>query len=186
MAMPAATPPVRRLTRSEYHLIGETGVFDQDRIELIHGIVVYRPVIGAEHADAVDQLTVLLVTTVGSRARVRIQQPLAASDDSEPEPDVSLVPPGRYLDDHPDVAYLVVEVAKHSLAFDRGAKAAVYAAMGVPQYWVVNLVDGIVEVFEDPAPDGYQRVMEARRGDRLPIQHFSDMSIAVSDLLPPA
>ena len=69
---------------------------------------------------------------------MRVQLPFAASDDSEPEPDLVLVPPRRYADRHPRQAYLLIEVADSSLDHDRETKAPLYASSGVPEYWIVD------------------------------------------------
>src|SRR5512134_1166059 len=99
----------RRMSRAEYDRAIAQGFFQDERVELIQGIVVEMPPIGAPHADKVDVLTRVFVRGVGDRAVVRVQAPFAASEDSEPEPDLALVPPGRYADRHPDRAFLVVE-----------------------------------------------------------------------------
>ena len=93
---------------------------------------------------------------------------------SEPEPDVAMVRGDRraYVDHHPgpkDVA-LVVEVADASLQRDRGFKRRLYAQAGIPAYWIVNLVDRVLEVYTEPSgptdqPDyRQQRTFGAVRG----------------------
>ena len=189
MSMPAfdlEAESIRRFTRREYHELGRTGIFDQERVELVHGIIRRKPVIGPRHAYTVGQLMKLFVRLVGSQAEVRVQQPVAASDDSEPEPDVAVCPPGNYLDDHPEVAWLIVEVAASSLKMDRGEKARVYAAMGALEYWVVNLKDGVVEVHRAPGPEGYATVEIAQRGAELRVPGLPDVVVAVDQILPPA
>src|SRR5262245_36998247 len=102
---------LRPITRAEYDRMIDLGIFDEDeRIELLHGMLVAMSPQGQRHAYVIRVLTELLVPALLGRAQVRIQLPLAASDDSEPEPDVSVVPVGDYLDDHPQGAHLVVEV----------------------------------------------------------------------------
>lgn len=185
--MPAPEPhTVRRLTRAEYHEIGKTGIFDRDRVELIHGIVLRKPMIGGRHAYAVGKLAEVLLPQLLGRAQVRIQQPVAASDDSEPEPDAAVVAPGDYLDDHPAQAWLVIEVAESSLAYDRTEKAALYATMGVPEYWVVNLVDELFELHDAPVDGRYERTSVARRGQELVLKAFPDVRVPVSGILPPS
>jgi Uma2 family endonuclease len=110
-------------------------MFEHERVELIRGMVLTMSPIGPAHADPIDVLTRRLVLAMGDRAVVRVQQPFAASDDSEPEPDLALVPPGRYAADHPRQARLVIEVAQSSLTYDRETKAPLYAESGVPEYW---------------------------------------------------
>ena len=123
----------RLLTRSEYVRIAETGIFDRERVELIRGVVIRMSPIGPPHSDSVDELTEKLVTALVGRARVRIQHPFLAADESEPEPDVAVVPLGDYLTAHPDRAYLVIEVADSSLRKDRYVKAPLYAISNVEE-----------------------------------------------------
>ena len=73
---------------------------------------------------------------------VRTHSPLAVSDDSEPEPDVAVVSAGDYSTRHPQTALLVIEVADSSLQKDRRVKAALYAAAGIPEFWLVDLAGG--------------------------------------------
>jgi Uma2 family endonuclease len=115
---------------------------------------------------------------------VRIQSPFAAGDASEPEPDVAVVPSGRYLDAHPSAAWLIVEVADSSLKIDRELKAPLYAQSGVLEYWIVNLVDSIIEVHTTIVRGAYTRVMPYGRGQTITLQHFSDVAIAVDDFIP--
>jgi Uma2 family endonuclease len=116
---------------------------------------------------------------------VRIQAPFAASDGSEPEPDLALVPLGEYDEAHPGVAHLLVEVAQSSLGIDRTTKGQLYAECGVPEYWVVNLVDGLVEVHTETVRGTYARVTPFRRGDAIRLREFPDVEIRVGDVLPP-
>src|SRR5580704_11900392 len=93
-------------------------------------------------STSVTRLNKLLVRALGDRAEVRVQAPFGASDVSEPEPDLAVVPPGSYLDEHPSRAHLLIEVADSSLQDDRRIKGPLYAAAGVPEYWIVDLVRG--------------------------------------------
>jgi Uma2 family endonuclease len=95
------------------------------------------------------------------------------------------VPPGEYLDDHPTTAWLVVEVADSSVAHDR-AKARLYAAAGVTEYWIVNLPEEVFEVHAMPGPQGYARLTRHARGETLRLPGLADVLVPVADILPPA
>jgi Uma2 family endonuclease len=179
--VPAHAEP-RRVTRAEYERMAELGFFRGERVELIHGIVVAMSPIGPAHADPVDVLNELLVQGLRGRARVRIQQPYLAYDDSEPEPDVAVVPPGRYANRHPDRAFLIIEVAERSLDYDRETKAPLYAASGVGEYWVVDVTGRAVEVYREAIEGRYTAELRVVRGETLSPKEFSDVEIAVSDL----
>lgn len=122
---------LRRWTRAEYDRLVELGVFEGERIELLRGVIVEMSPQSVEHASPIQEATHYLVRLLGDRARVRVQLPFAASDDSEPEPDIAVVPPGAYADAHPSVAWLIIEVATPSLATDRD-KGGVYALASSP------------------------------------------------------
>jgi Uma2 family endonuclease len=151
MAVPVRT---RRWTRKEYERLVELGVFQPDeRIELIGGDLIVAEPMGSPHAAAVGLTGDALREAFGPGWVVRVQAPVAPDDDSEPEPDVVVVPGGHrdYRDAHPSRATLVVEVAESSLVFDRDVKGSLYAHAGVPEYWIVNLVDRVLEVYRAPA-----------------------------------
>jgi Uma2 family endonuclease len=175
----------RRLTRAEYHRLGELGVLREDeRVELIRGMLVEMAPIGPGHADVVDVLTEVFVTRLVGRAKVRIQQPLVAWDESEPEPDVALVPPGRYARAHPSEAFLVVEVADSSLDYDTETKAPLYAQSGFEEYWIVDVEARAVIVHTRPTAKGYGKIDRVAVGAVLAPARFPDVAIPVAALFP--
>jgi Uma2 family endonuclease len=174
---------VRPLKRSEYERLVELGLFQDERVELVRGVILKMSPQNAPHAAVVQRLTQILVRILSGRADVRVQLSFAASDDSEPEPDIALVDPGDYDDAHPNRARLIIEVADTSLRKDRRLKAEVYAASGVPEYWVVNLVDRQIEVSSDPVRGTYSRVTTHRLGESIRLVQFPDLEIAVADIL---
>lgn len=182
---PAPAPErIRPLKRREYERLGAEGAFDHERVELLDGWIVRSSPMGGPHSYAVDHLNELLAVGLVGRARVRCQSPFAASDTSEPEPDMAVVPLGDYLDFPPDRAHLIVEVAQSSLHDDR-RKAALYGAAAVPEYWLVNVVDEVIEVHTGPCPAGYARVERFERGAVLRVPSFEDVEVPVDRVLPP-
>jgi Uma2 family endonuclease len=113
---------------------------------------------------------------------VRTEGPIGLDDDSEPEPDVAVVPggPDDYSRAHPSRPALTVEVAESSLAVDRGHKGSLYARAGVGDYWVLNLVDRFLEVYREPAPDS-----AAPFGWRYARREVFDASACVTPLAAP-
>jgi Uma2 family endonuclease len=170
------------MTRREYDELVQRGLFANERVELIHGIVVEMSPIGARHADPIDYLTRHFIRGVGERAVVRVQQPFAAGDDSEPEPDLALVPPGRYADRHPERAFLVIEVAESSLDYDRETKAPLYASSRVDEYWIVDVDARRVEVHDLPTAAGFTRIRHFSDADRLAPAAFDDVTLRVAEL----
>jgi len=146
----------RRFTRLEYGKLIDLGVFRPgEAIELLGGQLVIAEPQGARHYTAIVKTARVLEAAFGAAAYVRMQGPIGLDDESEPEPDVAVVPGSidDYGQEHPARAVLVVEVAQSSLAFDREYKGSLYARGGVPDYWVLNLLDHVLEVYRDPRPD---------------------------------
>jgi len=103
--------------------------------------------------------------------------------DSEPEPDLMVSPLDDYDTAHPDEAYLLIEVSESSLSKDRGIKRRIYAERGVPEYWIVNLVDRCVEVYTEPQGDGYRTLVTYERGQSIRLARFEDVEVRVSDVM---
>lgn len=146
---------VRRWTREEYERLVNAGVFHGEPIELIGGQLVVAEPQGAYHSSRIGAAGDALRALLPPGWVVRIQMPVALDDESAPEPDLALVP-GTWADydtGHPGPPALVIEVAESSLSFDRREKGSLYARAGVPDYWVLNLVDRVLEVYRDPARD---------------------------------
>jgi Uma2 family endonuclease len=179
--------PRRRFTREEYYRMAELGLFRGERVELIEGDIIKMSPVSAEHVTCVHRLFQWLFQ-VFSDATVRIQSPLNLGD-SEPEPDIAVVPgkAGDYLHAHPTTALLVVEVAQTSLEYDREVKAPLYARAGIPEYWIVNLDGQCIEVYRDPAPMGegfgYRSRRIYMRDERIACSYKPDETLSVSDLL---
>jgi len=174
----------RPLRRSEYDQLVQLGLLEGERVELLEGVIVQMSPHGPPHDSTIERLNELLVLALRGRAKVRVQSAFAASDHSEPEPDFAIVPPGQYDREHPRVAWLIIEVSESSLKKDSGAKARVYAASAVEAYWVVNLVDRVVEVFTQPQSSGYAVRETVGLGGSLTVVRFPDVTIAVKDVLP--
>jgi Uma2 family endonuclease len=142
-----------RMPRARYESLVEAGAFGpEDRVELLDGLLVLREPQGSRHAVAVALVRAALERAFGKGHHVREEKPLALDDTSEPEPDLVVVRggPRRYADAHPREPLLVVEVADTSLALDRLRKGRLYARAGVMDYWVLNIEDGLLEVYRQP------------------------------------
>jgi len=153
--MSQAPLTVRRWTRVEYDRLADLGVFEGEPLELIGGQLIVAEPKGTYHSSAVTAAEYALRAALPSGWIVRTQQPVSLDDESEPEPDVVVVPgrPGDYRDAHPERPALTIEVAHSSLRFDRERKGSLYARAGIEDYWIVNLVDGVLEIYRDPVSD---------------------------------
>jgi len=180
LALPEEFRPLRR---AEYDQLIALGVFEDERIELLDGVLVPMSPIGPRHSSAIDLLTLILVRTLGDRARIRVQNPFAASDISEPQPDLLVAPLQDYDTEHPADAYLVIEVAESSLAKDRGRKLRIYAERGVPEYWIVDVVARRIEVHRDPSGSAFRSTCVFEQGEAIELLRFPDVSVHVLDVM---
>jgi Uma2 family endonuclease len=183
-------PAGGRMTSAQYFaLIDHGGLEPDDRVELLEGVIVTVAPANPLHEAVTDKVARALIATVGNRAAVRIEKSLHVGMFSTPHPDVAVVPGSLddYLVTRPQTAVLVVEVADSSLAQDRITKAAIYAAAGIPEYWIVDLRHHVVRVSRAPNVSAarYEQVEIARRGQRLALVAMSGASVAVDDLVPP-
>ncbi len=157
-----------------------------DRVELIEGEIIETSPEKSRLAAAVDLAVEALRRAFGGTHTIRVQHPLAVSDASEPEPDLAVVPGSArdYVDAHPTSAALVVEVSDSSLEYDRTRKARIYSVAGIGDYWIVNVVEGALEVHRDPTASGYRSISRLTAGETVSPVAAPGASVAVADLLP--
>jgi len=178
-----------RFSVAAYFRLMETGeLTERDRVELLEGVIVSMTPMNPPHAGSVTKVSRALLAAVGARASVRTQCSLIVRPRSVPEPDVAVVAgcDDDYFDAHPESALLVVEVADSSLPQDRLSKSRIYAQAAIPEYWIVNLRDSVLEVMRDPDPVAalYRDLRILRAGDRIDLAALPGASIDVADLLP--
>ncbi len=177
---------MRRWRRVEYDRLVDLGMFTGERLELLDGALVVREPQGSSHAAIVAHLGQTLAAAFGPGWHARPHAPLALDDDSEPEPDVAMVPGEArdYVQAHPATAALVIEVADSSLRLDRRLKARLYARARIADYWIVNLVDRTLEVHREPHVDGYRSIVRLTSSATVSPLAVPTAVIAVADLLP--
>ncbi len=174
---------IRRIRRSEYELLIAKGFFEDEHLELLEGFLIKGAPASPAHAQAATELSKIFVLVSADRFRVRVRLPLAASEISEPGPDLALVPLVEYSRGHPSQAYLVVEIAEARRAKERDLKARIYAAAGVPEYWLVELEHRWIEVRSRPLAGEYSTLTTHTSGALSPAA-FSDIHVPVASLLP--
>ena len=173
----------RRFTRAEYDRMIELGVLHEDeRIELIGGQLMVAEPKGAPHYTATQKTARALEAAFGPGWNIRREGPVGLDDDSEPEPDVAVVPGSLddYRSEHPARPVLTVEVSESTLVIDRRHKGSLYARAGLADYWIVNLIDRVVEIYRDPVPDS-----RAPFGWRYSRREVLDASARVTPLAAP-
>jgi Uma2 family endonuclease len=179
-----APEAIRKLSRREYDKLVELGVFEDERVELLRGMLVTMSPQGREHSGITAWFGRRLTLALGDAWDVRQHSPYAASDDSEPEPDVSVSRLGASMLLHPSSAVLLIEISDSSIKKDRRIKAPIYAEANVPECWIVDIstVELRVEVHTDPTPSGYRRVEILRDGDVLRPSRLPGVELPVSDI----
>lgn len=179
---PFLTP--RRLRRQEYDQLVSLGSFDGEKIELIRGALSQMSPTRPPHSFVLEELIDQFAAGLRRRARVRVQCPFLAADDSEPEPDFAIVPRGDHYSEHPDSALLIVEVADSSLRYDRDTKGPLYAESRVDEYWIVAIERGCIQVYRDPSDGSWNTSFTVGREGTISPLAFPDLVINVAELLP--
>ena len=168
--------------------MGEVGILKEtDRVELIRGEIVEMSPIGRRHHAFVTTLSRLLILALGNRAIVSVQGPIVLAEDTEPEPDLAILrrrlPPYKEREAHADDAFLLIEVAESSLHYDRSTKLRLYAAAGIPEYWVVDCVAESIEVHRTPHADGYREVVRmVEPAATVALQAFPDVVLRLAEI----
>lgn len=176
-------------TAEQYLRLVEDGLLtEDDRVELLEGVVVAMTPTNAPHDDAVTQLQYALMRALETRALVRVQCTLRLGGRSVPEPDLAVVRgrPGDYRRAHPTAALLVVEVSDATLRMDRLSKARIYAAAGIPEYWILNLRENVLEVHTGPDRESarYRSIRVCSGDEHVILVAFPDVVLPVAELLP--
>jgi Uma2 family endonuclease len=184
----------RWITRAEFEALMEAEVFPrEERLELLAGELTRREPVNTAHAVAVVLVSEALQQVLPKNLHLRAQLPLALSDYDEPFPDLAVVSgsPRDYLSQHPTSALLVVEVSEASLKTDREVKGSLYASAGIPEYWILNLRERVLEVYREPAADtravygaAYRWQQTLSASEQVSPLFAPDTRLAVQHLLP--
>jgi Uma2 family endonuclease len=191
--VPRTPLALKHWQRDEFERLVRLGAFEGEPIELIGGQLIVAEPQYPSHASGISVGEYALRAVLPPGWIVRTQAPVALDDESEPEPDLAVVPgrPADYRASHPTRPVLIVEVAESSLRFDRERKGSLYARAGIQDYWIVNLVDRALEVYRDPRPDPaaeygwrYGSVATWTPGAMVAPLAFASSRVAVAELLP--
>ena len=178
----------RKFTVKQYHQMAQAGILtEDDRVELIRGEIVEMSPVGRRHAACVKRLNALFNQRLAQAVIVGVQDPVELDDNSEPQPDLSLLRRRAdfYEAGHPQVSdiLLLVEVADTTVESDREVKIPLYASSGIAEVWLVDINEECLEVYRQPSPNGYKVIQKYYRGQNLTIQAFSDVSFTVDEVL---
>ena len=178
-----------RHTVDEYHRMGEADVFDTGvRLELIDGEIIEMAPIGSMHAGTVTRLTRLLERAVGDMAIVYVQNPVVLDDRSEPQPDLALLKPRDdfYTERHPvpEDVLLIIEVSDSTLHYDQEVKVPMYARIGIPEVWIVDLTNKQLHYYRQPSEHGFGHVSQPGSLEAVEIVRLPQISLDLTTLLP--
>ena len=165
-----------------------SGVFPpDDRSELVRGEIVEMAPIGLRHAACVARLTKLLTHKTGDAAIVWVQNPVRLVGNSLPQPDLALLRPRSDFYETarpmPSDILLVVEVSDSTLQYDTQVKVPLYSEAGIPEVWIANLQENVVEVYSSPASGVYGMVRRAARGQSIRLSAGLSATVEVDDIL---
>jgi Uma2 family endonuclease len=147
-------------TVEQYHKLAEVGILKEtDRVELINGKIITKSPIKSNHAGMVDRLSRILSHHLYEKATITVQNPIRIYEHSEPEPDVVIAhhKANDYVSHHstPKEIYVVIEVSDTTLEKDCEVKHPLYASAGIPEYWIINLIDRQIETYRQPKNGEY-------------------------------
>ena len=183
---------LRQFSVAEYHKMIETGILHSgDRVELLEGWIVKKMSQNPPHSASVNRVNRILSKVLPAGWSLRIQSPVTLSD-SEPEPDLTVArgDAGTYDDHHPERAEidLLIEIGDSSVLIDRRYKGALYAQERIPEFWLMNLVRRILEVYTKPRNGKYQKKVEYTETQKVSLTLNGEKiaEILVSELMPKA
>ncbi|MES1244368.1 MAG: Uma2 family endonuclease [Acidobacteriota bacterium] len=178
---------VRHWTREEYEQLAGTGFFASgQRTELVEGVIYEMSPQKGRHAAGIRGVEEALRAVFRQGYDIRTQLPIALGMDSEPEPDVAVVPGSwrDYPDAHPKTAVLIVEVSDSSFFHDRERKRTLYARAGIPEYWTLDLSEDRLEIYRNPGESGYQTRLLLSSGSSVEPLASPGAAVAIADILP--
>jgi Uma2 family endonuclease len=176
-----------QFTVKQFHQMAESGILSEnERVELIRGEMIDMSPIGRRHAGCVNRLVNLLIQLLGKRIILAPQNPVKLNETSEPQPDIALLKPRPdfYRNSHPqpEDIFLLIEVADTTVKYDREVKIPLYAEANIPEVWLVDVNQEIIEVYRNSLEGIYQDVQKLTKNQSLSILAFPDVSIHVSEL----
>jgi len=185
---PLNVPQPVKLRIEDYELLLRAGTFSHlAKTELIEGVIVEMNSQYRRHSFAKNELTYRLrraLEALGSSYSAQSETTVAMPPHAAPEPDivVTSAPQGDGYVPLESVA-LLVEVSDSTISFDLGTKAEMYAAHGVPEYWVVDLPAAQIHQLWQPLGNRFQRSRSHSVGDVLQSAVIAELRIETRGIL---
>ena len=178
-----ATPVLEpwRIDLETYHRLVDSGCLEDEKVELLDGVLTAMTPQGESHSSLIAGLTRLAVEATPADICVRIQMPLELGEGWVPEPDLVLTAPGAPSEGHRTEAGLVVEVAVTSQRRDREIKVPVFGRAGVPETWVIDVAARVVQRYTEPVDSGYSRIETLRDGE-LRALRYPNLRLEIASL----
>lgn len=187
--MSAKFPEIRFVSVKEYDEMIKKGILTKyDRVELINGVIVEKPIQTPKHASTRNRISYYFYDAIeDKKAMIGTQFGLWLDDFSEPEPDIVLIKPPyrRFLEQRPtpEDVLLIREVSDSSLEFDRNEKGEAYSRAGIGQYLIVNVENKTIEDYRQPGKDGFGSKQTYKIGEKFTLDTFPEIEINVGDFL---
>ena len=178
----------RPFTTTEYYKLLESGVLtEDDRVELIDGEIITMSPIGPRHTASVKRLNTFLVRKTFGLALIGVQDPIHLNQYSAPQPDISML---KFRDDYyasghpePEDTMIAIEVADSSVEYDRQVKIPKYAEAGIPEAWLIDLVNDRIEIYALPNEGIYQEVRIVLRHQKIISRTLPQLKLKAEDIL---
>lgn len=177
-----------RCDLKKYHQMTAAGTLLVDGpVELIDGEVVKAFPISPRHAACVNGLGKALHSKLRDVAQINTRHPIVLNDFTEPQPDIVLLKPrkDRSASAHPESAevVLLIEIADSSIEYDRSVKLPLYARAEIPETWLVDLNQDVIESFSAPRDGHYRTSREFRRGEKISSATVPSLTLAANEIL---
>lgn len=177
-----------RFTVDDYYKMIDLGMIkDVERAEIIEGELIKQMPIGNRHATCVKKLSEILRDELGKSVTYSIQDPVWLDEFNEPQPDLALL---KRRDDFyggkkpmAEDVLLLIEVSDSTLDYDRNRKVPLYAKHEIPEVWLVNLMNGTVEVHCQTRDYSYNIVKIYRRGEEIESDILPNLKLPVDNIL---
>lgn len=176
-----------RFKVDDYYKLIELGMLENyEKSEIIDGELVQKMTIGERLALTVDLLNRFFARSLGDNILVRIQNPLRLTEFDEPQPDIVLTDLTKYdgrRHPRPAETLIVIEVSDKSLKYDRETKLPLYAEAGIPEVWIVNLPNDVIEVHQQPTLGIYQFAKIFGHGEVVESALLPELKLEVDSIL---